>query len=57
MDERRKNKHNCPKCGKQLAISGLEIYCIDPSCGWHKVAKRMDDGKLPNLNDMMRDMQ
>jgi len=58
MEEKRKtHKNRCPKCGRQIAISGYKIYCIDPGCDFKIEAKREEDKSLPKLIDLARDFQ
>lgn len=49
-------KNVCPKCGYTLlAISGNEVVCLHAHCDWSVKAKRGDDGKLPNFEELKKD--
>ena len=58
MEEKRKtHKYRCPKCGRQLAISGWKVCCIDPGCDFKIEAKREEDKNLPSLFELARNFQ
>ena len=42
----------CPNCGYMTAVSGKYVICLSPACKWQVIAKRKDDGELPDFNKL-----
>ena len=51
MMEKRRGRV-CPNCGYMTAVSGKYVICLSPACKWQVIAKRKDDGELPDFNKL-----
>lgn len=48
-----KRNNCCPKCGyKLLAREDDEIICLNLSCDWRILSKRVDDLRVANFQEL-----